>query len=68
MAIRIAGRDYMPKEVFIKSEITLVKKLIKWQDIPFVSVEVRVARDAFNIRNMCAHKRALNTSGEWIKN
>lgn len=53
MAIRIAGRDYMPKEVFIKSEITLVKKLI-WQDIPFVSVEVqRVARDAFNIRKMC---------------
>lgn len=68
MAIRIAGRDYMPKEVFIKSEITLVKKLIKWQDIPFVSVEVRVARDAFNICNVCAHKKALNTSGEWIKN
>lgn len=57
MAIRIAGRDYMPKEVFIKSEITLVKKLIKWQDIPFVSVEVRVARDAFNIRNMCVLTR-----------
>lgn len=58
MAIRIAGRDYMPKEVFIKSEITLVKKLIKWQDIPFVSVEVqRLARDAFNIRKMCVLTR-----------
>lgn len=58
MTIRIAGRDYILNEIFIKSEITLAKKLIKWQDISFLSVEVqRVARDAFNILKMCVLTR-----------
>jgi len=58
------------QEYFSKSEIILGKILINWHDISFVAVEVQcVARDAFNILEMCdLRRKQLTHQVECIKN